>query len=333
MTIEVATYISDLAPANPGGTDPRSEGDNHIRLIKQVLLNTFPAGTKAMYSPNRGRLINTTPVTLTTADILETIYVDTTANITLNLPALTGADVGWYVDVIKTTSDLNGCYVWPPSGNIQTRAAAVTFCRVGGLMEPMRFHWTGTAWLGLRAAVIGEIMEWPSPVVPPGWLLLDGSTISAAAYSELVAIVGTTLQDHRGRVCAGVDGGTNRLTSAFLGSTAVVNNSGGGQSATLTLGQLPTGITSGGSSSGSGTATSPAAYAYIPFCSGGVQAGSAGGGPNNAFAYAPGLDWTYSSYLSVSVSGSASVTSNNTSGQAHGIVQPTVIANKIIRSS
>lgn len=42
MGLEVATYIDDLVISNPSGTDDRSQGDDHIRLLKIVLKNTFP---------------------------------------------------------------------------------------------------------------------------------------------------------------------------------------------------------------------------------------------------------------------------------------------------
>ena len=42
MALESGTYISDLVPSNPAGTDDRSQGDDHIRLIKSTLKNTFP---------------------------------------------------------------------------------------------------------------------------------------------------------------------------------------------------------------------------------------------------------------------------------------------------
>lgn len=42
MTIETATYISDLNAANPGATDVIPEGDDHIRLIKSTVKTTFP---------------------------------------------------------------------------------------------------------------------------------------------------------------------------------------------------------------------------------------------------------------------------------------------------
>jgi hypothetical protein len=43
MGIEAATYISDLVVTNPvSATDPVSQGDDHIRLLKSVLKATLP---------------------------------------------------------------------------------------------------------------------------------------------------------------------------------------------------------------------------------------------------------------------------------------------------
>ena len=37
MPLETGDQIGDLVPANPFGTDPKSEGDNHLRLIKECV--------------------------------------------------------------------------------------------------------------------------------------------------------------------------------------------------------------------------------------------------------------------------------------------------------
>ncbi|MGK3361626.1 phage baseplate protein [Citrobacter portucalensis] len=42
MPIETAQYINTLQPDWPQGVDPESAGDDHIRMVKQVLQNTFP---------------------------------------------------------------------------------------------------------------------------------------------------------------------------------------------------------------------------------------------------------------------------------------------------
>ena len=50
MGLESATYISELVSANPTATDPISQGDDHLRLIKTVLKNQFSglSGTTAV---------------------------------------------------------------------------------------------------------------------------------------------------------------------------------------------------------------------------------------------------------------------------------------------
>ena len=42
MTVESATYISQLNTAQPTASDNISEGDDHLRLIKSVLQSQFP---------------------------------------------------------------------------------------------------------------------------------------------------------------------------------------------------------------------------------------------------------------------------------------------------
>ena len=42
MGLESGTYISDLVATNPTGSDQKSQGDDHIRLIKSTVKSTFP---------------------------------------------------------------------------------------------------------------------------------------------------------------------------------------------------------------------------------------------------------------------------------------------------
>ena len=48
MALEAATYISGLVSTNPPGTDQVAQADDHLRLIKATLLNTFPSVTGAV---------------------------------------------------------------------------------------------------------------------------------------------------------------------------------------------------------------------------------------------------------------------------------------------
>ena len=42
MGLEIGTYISDLVITNPVSSDPKSQGDDHFRLIKSTVKTTFP---------------------------------------------------------------------------------------------------------------------------------------------------------------------------------------------------------------------------------------------------------------------------------------------------
>lgn len=47
MGLEAATFIEDFVVANPPGSDGKSQGDDHLRLIKTVLKATFPLAIAA----------------------------------------------------------------------------------------------------------------------------------------------------------------------------------------------------------------------------------------------------------------------------------------------
>lgn len=48
MALEAGTSIADLNAANPTPGDPKSQGDDHLRLIKSILKLSFPAFTGPM---------------------------------------------------------------------------------------------------------------------------------------------------------------------------------------------------------------------------------------------------------------------------------------------
>ena len=48
MALETGTFVDSLNPLNPTTADPKSQGDDHFRLIKSVIKNTFTAITGAI---------------------------------------------------------------------------------------------------------------------------------------------------------------------------------------------------------------------------------------------------------------------------------------------
>jgi microcystin-dependent protein len=169
-----------------------------------------------------------------------------------------------------------------------------------------------------------------------------GQAISRTTYATMFSLVSTTfgagdgsttfnLPDFRGRFLAGADnmGGVaaGRLTSASSMGTGLLGQVGGGETETLTLAQLPTGITSANPAAIGLTVTSGSSVV------GGSLAGAlVGAGGASAELFNPGTAFNVAPISTGTIAiGAASVTSNNTSGNAHPIVPPTAVVNFILR--
>jgi hypothetical protein len=119
--LESSTYISGLVSANPTGSDNYSTADDHIRLIKSTLLNTFPSITGAVtathtelnkidgFTGDAGDLNILDGVTATTAELNILDGVTSTAaelNVLDGILAST-AELNLLDGVTSTTAELN----------------------------------------------------------------------------------------------------------------------------------------------------------------------------------------------------------------------------------
>ena len=75
MALESANYISGLVDTNPGATDNVSQGDDHLRLIKKVLKDSFPSVDIAVNA------IHTSASAPSTSISAGLIWFDTTNNL------------------------------------------------------------------------------------------------------------------------------------------------------------------------------------------------------------------------------------------------------------
>lgn len=144
MGLETGSFISALVSTNPvGATDPKSQGDDHIRFIKAKLLETFPNVTGAVtathtelnliagattglatFSVSFAQLVaylNSFSVSVTTSDITGTIAAPLIAKVTSEklVSGTLSASVGYCAPTItpitySTTLTLN-----PLVGNLQ----------------------------------------------------------------------------------------------------------------------------------------------------------------------------------------------------------------------
>lgn len=90
MPIESASFISQLNTANPTASDPKSEGDDQIRLVKTVLKAQFPNFTAAACTPTVTEVNYLAGVTSGIQTQLNTLTGTFSSYAPLASPALTG---------------------------------------------------------------------------------------------------------------------------------------------------------------------------------------------------------------------------------------------------
>jgi len=88
MALESANYVSGLVATNPSGSDSISQGDDHLRLIKDVLKNSFPDADQAVATV-------VVKGTAPTTQVKGTIWYDTSTGILKLNTAATGASPSW----------------------------------------------------------------------------------------------------------------------------------------------------------------------------------------------------------------------------------------------
>ena len=76
MALETAEYITDLVITNPAAGDAKSQGDDHLRLLKTTLLNSFSgfttgSPTLAFGTANLAANVITLTLDITPADYAE----------------------------------------------------------------------------------------------------------------------------------------------------------------------------------------------------------------------------------------------------------------------
>ena len=132
MGLETGTYIDSLNTSNPGATDSVAQGDDHLRLIKSTIKNSFPNITGAMTATHTelnlldGCTANTTELnyvdvaTLGTAEASKAVTVDASKDSTgiRNLTVSGTITIG-----SNTATTLQAVY---PVGSIYMNATVAT---------------------------------------------------------------------------------------------------------------------------------------------------------------------------------------------------------------
>lgn len=328
MGLESATWIDDLVTTNPATTDLKQQGDDHLRMIKEVLKNTFPNANKAWRFPDADGDAGDQTFGIGAQNGFWGI--DTSGGAcTATLPSLSGADAGWSASFFKSTYDANPFFIQPASGTIRTGYIEVPKARRAIPFLRTLVWWDGSVWYADRvvSTPIATIIPYAGNGLPPGYVYANGQTLSTSDYPEYAQVRGSgTTPDLRGRVIAGKDdmGGVsaNRLTGLSGGINGDnFEEAGGSESVVLTLAQLAAhthGGTTGGqsadhthieqSATGAGASTKPPSQLATGVLSSG-----------NTPTLGTSNDHTHTF-----------TTDSQGSGSGHNNIQPTIIEDYVI---
>ena len=135
MPIETATYISDLVPSNPAGSDPLFTSDDHVRLIKGALKNTFPGITGALTSSTGAMVLTdgtaTAPAYSFASEATLGFYRTSPGNIATSGALIGSVPIGGRIDWFGTDATLPS-WLLPCDGQAVSRTTyAALFAAIG----------------------------------------------------------------------------------------------------------------------------------------------------------------------------------------------------------
>lgn len=322
MTVEVATFPSQLDPTLPASTDPRSEGDNHLRLLKSVLQNTFPNLTRAVYF-DREAVTKVADYTILASDGGRLfIFNPSVAKLTATLPALGAADAGWFVKVMRGNS--NAFPLMTSAGAsfiVRAGAAGLSVVRTNVVSFVYTFTWNGTNWNGTRAnsLPIGSLIDFAGSALPTGYEWPNGQVFASALdypdYNSLMG--GLTTLDLRGRTSIASDtlgiGAAGRVGAIIAGT---LGSTGGSETVTLNTTQIPSHIHA--------NTLNDLGHDHS------IDVGPSGAGTSQVTQGAPGVGATVTGPVNSNTTG---ISINNVAaggGLAHSNLQASIIVNKIL---
>lgn len=198
---------------------------------------------------------------------------------------------------------------------------------------------------------IGATLDYWLPTAPNSSFVFPyGQAISRTTYATLYSAMGTTfgsgdgsttfnIPDLRGRVVAcmdviGASGDAGRLnvgaSGGIGGSRTVLGGVGGEAAHALATAEIPA-LGSTGTASGTVTVAAGGGRSNIPVTDGSPFGGQCSPGAGNTSVEINSGSWGSVATLAGGASLTVSSTTNGTSGTAHNVLQPTILANRIMR--
>lgn len=205
MPIEAASWPSELVPGDPAGNQPGKQGDDHIRLLKQVIKNAFPTLSRAFYPPQTS--VKAVNYVVLSTDDNTTFLVDATgAARSITLPTLGATDIGWNTTVKKSDASANAVTIVGTVGGVASPSLTAQHAT-------MFVIWTGTAWEGfyyLPVTLAGN-------AIIPGTLTVLGTTTLVALIASALTISGLLTLSSTSHVLGPVGTTAQRPAGQVLG--------------------------------------------------------------------------------------------------------------------
>jgi microcystin-dependent protein len=234
MSLESVSFIDDFVITNPvGATDPKSEGDDHIRRIKTGVKATFPG------MAGRAWRVQNKSSTYTVLATDNMTVINCTAALTLNLTAVATIGDGFLV-VVKAAG---GNATIDPDGSELINGAATVVVPDGSTAI---IFCDAAAWVSIALGGVpsGTMLDYGGTSLPAGFLACDGAAVSRTTYATLFAAISTTWGVGDGSTTFNVPNLNRRTTVGSGGSGTgtlgnAVGNVGGAETHALTLAETP----------------------------------------------------------------------------------------------
>jgi microcystin-dependent protein len=237
MGLESATFINDLVITNPLAGDKKNQGDDHLRLLKQVLKQTFPNGDEAFYIPELRTEVNNYVAVV--GDHRALIRVSTAGGIRFVTLPIAGIPLNYSVRIAKYSADTNPLFVQASSGNISVALGNIQKVRLNVPYEMHDFVWDGGGWTRMPAGTstpAGSIIPFLGFSAPIGYVFIHGGSLAVVDHPELFLAWGY------GYGGAGASFDIPNMRDRFpvvAGNLYATGGVGGAASVALTTAQLP----------------------------------------------------------------------------------------------
>lgn len=229
MALETGSYISALVSTNPTASDPKSQGDDHLRFVKAKILETFPSVTGAV-TPTHTELNFVDGVTSAIQAQLDAKAPIASPTFTGTVTIPSGASIAGFAPLASPT--FTGTVTAPTAtvGTSTTQIATTAFVAATGLSTALPGQ-SGNA--GKFITTDGTNASWVDPFAP-GTAMLFAQTAAPTGWTK-----STTHNNKALRVVSGTagSGGNVAFTTVFTNRTPAGSVTVDGT--TLTESQIP----------------------------------------------------------------------------------------------